>query len=41
MWIFFRVETEWVRNTSAGGGVVGSVFAGDDLMMGDWKSDSE
>ena len=30
IWIFFRVETEWIRNTSTGLGV-------DDILMGDFN----
>lgn len=38
MWIFFRVETEWVRNTSAGGlGAPGQ----DDVLLGDYGSGKE
>ena len=33
MWIFFRVETEWVRNTTATGlGGPGQ----DDVLLGDY-----
>ncbi|KAF4637085.1 hypothetical protein G7Y89_g993 [Cudoniella acicularis] len=35
MWIFFRVETEWVRNTTSGGlGAPGQ----DDVLLGDFSS---
>lgn len=38
MWIFFRVETEWVRNTSSGGlGAPGQ----DDVLLGDYGSGKE
>ncbi|EGR44111.1 uncharacterized protein TRIREDRAFT_124278 [Trichoderma reesei QM6a] len=30
MWIFFRVETEWIRNTSTGLGI-------DDILLGDYQ----
>jgi hypothetical protein len=30
MWIFFRVETEWIRNSSTGLGV-------DDILLGDYQ----
>lgn len=30
VWIFFRVETEWIRNTNTGLGV-------DDILLGDWS----
>ncbi|TVY82634.1 Protein ERD1-like protein [Lachnellula suecica] len=38
MWIFFRVETEWVRNTSSAGlGAPGQ----DDVLLGDYGSGKE
>ncbi|KAH6671160.1 protein-ER retention protein-like protein [Halenospora varia] len=39
MWIFFRVETEWVRNTSSGGlGAPGMGPGQDDVLLGDFSS---
>lgn len=37
IWIFFRVETEWVRNTSSAGGMSGFGLSmdGDEMMLGD------
>lgn len=34
IWIFFRVETEWVRHSSAGMGPMGQ----DDILLGDYSS---
>lgn len=37
MWIFFRVETEWVREKSAGGALGGLGLPGqDDVLLGDY-----
>jgi hypothetical protein len=35
IWIFFRVETEWVRNTTAGGIELGGPGQ-DDILLGDY-----
>jgi hypothetical protein len=35
MWIFFRVETEWVRNTTPGGVELGGPGQ-DDILLGDY-----
>jgi hypothetical protein len=34
MWIFLRVETEWLRNTSTGLGT-------DDILLGDWDGKAD
>ncbi|TVY34885.1 Protein ERD1-like protein [Lachnellula occidentalis] len=40
MWIFFRVETEWVRNTGGGSGGLGAPGQ-DDVLLGDYGSGRE
>ncbi|KAI1345004.1 EXS family protein [Xylariaceae sp. FL0016] len=37
VWIFFRVETEWIRNNSGGG----FVPAADDILLGDYQGKYE
>ncbi|KAE8444171.1 hypothetical protein EG329_000768 [Mollisiaceae sp. DMI_Dod_QoI] len=39
LWIFFRVETEWVRNTSQGS--LGLGMGGDDVLLGEYGKDED
>lgn len=44
VWIFFRVETEWVREKERGGPAIDDVLLGeyaDDVDLGDYRDDSE
>lgn len=40
VWIFFRVETEWLRNNNSGGGPTSGLGA-DDILLGDYQGKYE